>query len=130
MNKPTGKLAFAYNTIVRLEARIAELEAGLPEGDVQAANQVGEPAGEVPFQDRVQPWMLECFGAEIAADRKERNHRFLEESLELVQAHGCTQVEAHQRVDYVYGRDIGEKAQEVGGVMATLAALCLAQWIC
>jgi len=79
------------------------------------------------FQSRVQPWMMACFGAEIAADGAERNHRFLEESLELVQACGCTASEAHQLVDYVYGRPVGEREQEVGGVMVTLAALCLAQ---
>lgn len=78
------------------------------------------------FQARVQPWMLACFGAEIAADRVERNHRFLEEALELVQACGCTASEAHQLVDYTFGRPIGEPAQEVGGVVVTLAALCLA----
>jgi len=82
-------------------------------------------AGE-PFQARVLPWMLECFGAAISADTVERNHRFLEEALELVQACGATQGEAHQLVDYVYGRDTGEPVQEVGGVMVTLAALCLA----
>lgn len=81
---------------------------------------------QVPFQQRVQPWLLECFGAEIAGDKKERNHRFLEESVELVQANGCTASEAHQLVDYVFGRPVGEPAQEVGGVMVTLAALCLA----
>lgn len=79
------------------------------------------------FQGRVQPWMMACFGAEISADGAERNHRFLEESLELVQACSCTASEAHQLVDYVYGRPVGERAQEVGGVMVTLAALCLAQ---
>ena len=79
------------------------------------------------FQARVKPWMLECFGAEIAADQQERNHRFLEEALELVQACGATASEAHQLVDYVYGRPVGEKEQEAGGVMVTLAALCLAQ---
>jgi hypothetical protein len=79
------------------------------------------------FQARVQPWMMACFGEMIAGNREERNHRFLEEALELVQACGCTASEAHQLVDYVYGRDVGEKAQEVGGVMVTLAALCLAQ---
>jgi NTP pyrophosphatase (non-canonical NTP hydrolase) len=69
---------------------------------------------------------MECFGPTISADTQERNHRFLEEALELVQACGATQSEAHQLVDYVYGRPVGEKAQEVGGVMITLAALCLA----
>ncbi|MGX5887837.1 hypothetical protein [Burkholderia gladioli] len=78
------------------------------------------------FQSRVQPWMLECFGPTIAADTIERNHRFLEEALELVQSLGCTASEAHQLVDYTFGRPVGEPAQEVGGVMVTLAALCLA----
>ncbi len=78
------------------------------------------------FQARVLPWLLECFGEEIASNREERNHRFLEEALELVQACGTTADEAHALVDYVYGRPVGEASQEVGGVMLTLAALCLA----
>lgn len=78
------------------------------------------------FQQRVQPWMLACFGAQIATDANERNHRFLEESLELAQACGCSAQEVHQLVDYVFSRAAGDKAQEVGGVMVTLAALCLA----
>jgi NTP pyrophosphatase (non-canonical NTP hydrolase) len=81
------------------------------------------------FQSRVQPWMLACFGAEIAADKMERNHRFFEESTETVQANGMTRSEAHQLVDYVYDRPVGELHQEIGGVMVTLAALCLASGI-
>ena len=79
-----------------------------------------------PYQSRVHDWIIACFGAEVGADQTERNHRFLEESLELVQSLGCTQSEAHQLVDYVFGREVGEPAQEVGGVMNTLAALCTA----
>lgn len=87
-------------------------------------------AVETPtFQRRIDDWMLACFGEEIAADKTERNHRFLEESLELVQSCGCTASEAHQLVDYVFGRPIGEKVQEVGGVMVTLSALCSAHGI-
>ncbi len=82
-----------------------------------------------PFQDRVRSWTIECFGLGIADDVVERNHRFIEEALELVQACGATASECHQLVDYVYGRDVGEKFQEVGGVMVTLAALCNAQRI-
>lgn len=78
------------------------------------------------YQARVKPWLDACFGPEIAGDKTERNHRFLEEALELVQSGGCTASEAHQLVDYVYGRPVGEMGQEVGGVMNTLAALCLA----
>jgi hypothetical protein len=78
------------------------------------------------FQARVKPWLFECFGEKIAVDRVERNHRFLEESLELVQSLGCAKSEAQQLVDYVYSRPVGDPYQEVGGVMVTLAALCLA----
>lgn len=85
----------------------------------------GEPE-PVAFQSNVHKWMLACFGEEISKNTTERNHRFLEEALELVQALGCTQSEAHQLVDYVYGRPIGEPTQEAGGVMVTLAALCTA----
>lgn len=84
------------------------------------------PPADVGFQAGVQQWMLSCFGREVSADKTERNHRFLEEALELVQALGCPPSEAHQLVDYVYGRQVGDAAQEVGGVMVTLAALCLA----
>ncbi|MGV2128091.1 hypothetical protein ACQZ4Q_01350 [Agrobacterium vitis] len=85
-----------------------------------------ERANPAPsFQARVKPWMLACFGEAILADQTERTHRFLEEALELVQSCGCSQSEAHQLVDYVYGRPTGEPNQEVGGVMVTLAALCL-----
>ncbi len=80
----------------------------------------------VTFQERVHDWMQDCFGPDISADRTERNHRFLEESLELVQANGCTQSEARQLVGYVFSRNAGEPHQECGGVMVTLAALCLA----
>jgi len=88
-----------------------------------------QPASDIKpwtFQDHVKPWMQECFGPEIAADTVERNHRFLEEALELVQSLGCSKAEAVALVDYVYDRPVGEPKQEVGGVMVTLAALCLA----
>lgn len=76
------------------------------------------------FQHRVVNWMMECFDIETCRNTTERNHRYLEESLELVQSKGCTQAEAHMLVDYVYSRSVGEPTQEVGGVMVTLAALC------
>lgn len=89
-------------------------------------NKIDNASAGATFQARVQPWMMECFGSMIAADREERNHRFFEEAAELVQACGMSASEAHQLVDYVYGRPVGDPPQEVGGVMVTLAALCLA----
>jgi hypothetical protein len=78
------------------------------------------------FQQRVRPWLNECFGEEVARNRAERNHRFLEEALELVQSLGCTWEDARKLVDYVFSRDVGEPNQELGGVMVTLAALSFA----
>lgn len=90
------------------------------------SRRLSEEVLRTSLQERVKPWLDACFGPKIAADKVERNHRFLEESLELVQSLGCTASEAHQLVDYVYGRAVGEPSQEVGGVMICLAALCLA----
>ena len=84
---------------------------------------------QASFQSRVDDWLHHCFGPEIARDKIERNHRFIEEALELVQSGGCTASEAHQLVDYVFGRPVGEMGQEVGGVMNTLAAFCNANGI-
>lgn len=81
------------------------------------------------FQSRVAQWMDACFGPEISADRLERNDRFIEEALELVQAAGYPKDRALALVDYVYGRDQGDINQEVGGVMVTLAAHCLAHGV-
>lgn len=76
------------------------------------------------FQARVGEWMELCFTPEIIADKLERADRFIEESLELVQATGYSAERAHALVEYVFNRPVGEPFQEVGGVRVTLAALC------
>lgn len=78
------------------------------------------------FQERVKPWMMACFGPEISGDIRERCHRFFEEAGELCQAAGMSAEDAFALVAYTWGRPVGKVRQEVGGVMTTLAALCLA----
>lgn len=78
------------------------------------------------FQNRVARWCAECFGKTTAYDVTERNWRFLEEAIELVQSLGGTADDAHRLVDYVFAREPGEPLQEVGGTMVTLAALVAA----
>jgi hypothetical protein len=78
------------------------------------------------LQSRVWPWMLACFGEEIANDREERGDRLLEEVFELLQSGGYDSARVLALRDYVWSRDVGEPSQEVGGVMITLAAYCLA----
>jgi hypothetical protein len=78
------------------------------------------------FQQEVTRWMHACFGEADATSQRERNHRFTEEALELAQAAGTTREEVLMLVDYVFSRPVGERYQEAGGVMVTLAGLCSA----
>ncbi len=96
------------------EERVKELEGAIPAPDLQ---------------DSVQAWCVECFGETTASDVVERNWRFLEEAIELVQSLGGSKEDALKLVDYVYGREAGHPPQEVGGVMITLSALCAARGI-
>lgn len=75
------------------------------------------------FQDAIRGWMREVFAGQSGKDLQTRIYRFIEEALELAQSLGCTQEKAHQLVDYVFGRPVGEPGQELGGTMTTLAAL-------
>lgn len=76
------------------------------------------------FQEGVSGWMAQCFAPSLYSNMTERGDRLLEEVLELLQAHGYDQTRVPTLVNYVYGRPTGEPAQEVGGVMVTLAAYC------
>ncbi|TDW65391.1 hypothetical protein EDF57_103575 [Novosphingobium sp. PhB55] len=93
---------------------------------VRATRSVEQAGDEnVSFQEGVAAWMQACFGPVISADQVERADRFIEEALELAQTMpGFTAERAHALVDYVFNREVGERSQEVGGVMVTLAALC------
>lgn len=124
-----AELLAAYQGLIQRHSAVAG-EGDLVDDRALLARAIAGPTGKnTPndfFQDRCDPWLLACFGAEIAADVTERNHRFFEEAGELVQSFGVTVQEAHQLVNYVWGRPKGEPEQEVGGVMVTLAALCSA----
>lgn len=77
------------------------------------------------FQVRVRQWVSFVFHRNPEGQSiRTRTFRFLEEALELAQATGCTEEEAHKLVKYTFGRPIGTATQEIGGVMVTLAALC------
>lgn len=75
------------------------------------------------YQSSVWGWLVTCFGQEVAGAQQERCHRFFEEATELCQSLNCTAEECHQIVDYVFGREIGEPNQELGGTLVCLAAL-------
>lgn len=106
-----------------LKAAFDTYEAGALSSPVQV--KAPAPVDET-LQARVQPWMMACFGREISADRVERGDRLLEEVFELLQSGGYDPARVLALRDYVWGREAGEPYQEVGGVMITLAAYCLA----
>ena len=86
------------------------------------------------FQARVDPWFRGCFPPAVCNDRLERGDRATEEVLEAFQVicrnEGVDFAErGHALVDYVDGRPVGELEQEIGGIMTTVAALCLAHGI-
>ncbi len=76
------------------------------------------------FQGDVAGWMGKCFPPSLSSNMTERGDRLLEEVLELLQAHGYDSARVPTLVNYVFSRPVGEPAQEVGGVMVTLAAYC------
>lgn len=84
---------------------------------------------DLSFQSRVLMWMRKCLTPKTVLSKSERNYRFFEEAVELVQSLDMSKVEALAMVEYVYSRPVGEPRQEVGGVMVTLAALCEANYI-
>ena len=112
-----------HHTSIPKKGGIVEWAIAALEHLSDARNASPRESGE-SYQFRINEWMQGCFGPDISADVMERNHRFLEEALELVQSRGCTAEEAHMLVDYVFNRPVGDPHQEVGGVMVTLAALC------
>lgn len=90
---------------------------------LQAALASRQPVGS-SFQADVAEWMGQCFLPSLYSNMTERGDRLLEEVLELLQAHGYDKARVPTLVDYVFGRPDGDPAQEVGGVMVTLAGYC------
>ncbi|MCZ7861910.1 hypothetical protein O9X98_11025 [Agrobacterium salinitolerans] len=77
------------------------------------------------FQARVRPWLVACFTEDFDTEEHAREARFIEEAIELFQAKGRSFEELISVAKYVYSRPVGDVHQEVGGVMTTLAALCI-----
>lgn len=76
------------------------------------------------FPHRVFKWAIKVFNERIVISMNERNKRFLEESLELVQALDLPETDAMAILSHVYSRPAGVIHQELGGVMVTLNILC------
>ena len=75
------------------------------------------------LQTRLCAWLNECVGKRDAEDKDERDARFLEEAIELMQARGRSKEEIHQMVESVYAKPVGQVPQEIAGTLMTLFAL-------
>jgi len=125
---PDGSEAEGYCVFLANQnaAKTVFTGADLARARAALVDEGGETRAGKPFQARVEPWMRACFGDVIPFDRVERGDRFLEETFELLQSGGYDPARVLELRDYVWGRPVGEPSQEVGGVMVTLAAYCLA----
>jgi len=116
------------HVLVLQELRSRFTEAGSPSRtaalDAAIAALAVRPSVAQSFQADVAAWMDQCFQPSLYSDMTERGDRLMEEVLELLQAHGYDSARVPTLVNYVFGRPVGEPAQEVGGVMVTLAAYC------
>lgn len=126
--KQVGEAQGDAHVVVLREMRARLTDAGSPARtaalDAAIAALAARQPGAQTFQAGVSEWMGQCFLPSLYSNMTERGDRLLEEVLELLQAHGYDQGRVGTLVDYVFGRPVGEPAQEVGGVMVTLAGYC------
>ena len=101
----------------------AQCEAGVPE---PAPSLLNDPQMRAIRQKMVADWVERAFGAKQRSDVQHRAIRLLEEVIELYQATGAPIHMAHQLIDYVFSRPVGDLAQELGGVGVTVLALAAA----
>jgi hypothetical protein len=76
------------------------------------------------FQVQWAIWMQHCYPIELINNPKEASQRFSEEAIEAMQAMEMTKDEVIAMVEYVFGREKGEPAQEAAGTLSCLATLC------
>lgn len=77
-------------------------------------------------QRRVETWLRRVFDEATVSDVKERALRAAEEVIELAQAVGVDAPQLHRLVDYVFGRPLGDPAQEIAGSFITLYSVAVA----
>lgn len=95
-------------------------------GELDEVLEVKMPEDDMDRNDRQQKvidWVRATFGA-ATCTAEERALRLLEETVELMQAHGITREKVQSVVGYVFKKPVGVPAQEVGGIGVTLLAYC------
>lgn len=82
------------------------------------------------LQQRFDAWLRDTMGSEIANDVGERNWRFAEEAVELLQACGMKVEDLLRVVATVYEKEPGDPAVEIGDVLCCLYPLATARGYC
>lgn len=77
-------------------------------------------------QAKVLHWVVCAFGPDHAYSRPQRATRFLEEAIELFQSCQGDPAMAHRLIDYIFAKQAGIPADEIGDVGLTLLSVaCL-----
>lgn len=80
------------------------------------------------IQYRVNGWLRACVGDEVTNDLTERNNRFAEEAIELLQACGYSYAQLVAMADHVYAKEAEtDIAKEAADVLICLAPLATAR---
>ncbi len=74
-------------------------------------------------QRHMHEWSRAAFGHDEADSPTQRSLRLLEESIEAFQACGGDAAMAHNLIDFVFARPVGELKQELGGIAVCLLVL-------
>ena len=117
--KPTDRRRNLVKAGALILAEIERLDRAALASDGRAMRDAEPTSDDVSFQDRVDPWMQACFGAEISADKLERGDRLLEEVLELLQSGDYPSERIAALTKYVWSREIDATAEEAVTIAMT-----------
>ena len=119
--------AFSYAEQTLVPAIEAQLEARTAPGALPSDRPSGSGiASRRLRQARVNTWVQATFGRSQAGELPERALRVVEEAIELAQALGVPEGQAHRMVCRVFDRPAGEPGRELGGLGVTLLACAAA----
>lgn len=116
-----GVVPFWWRVHIRVEPRRA-----VQESDQGRRAESVDGSWRGARQARVFAWCEDAFGIEKTTSLPHRGLRLLEEVLEVFQAAGGLQSQAHALVDHVFSQPAGDLRQELGGVGVGVLALAAA----
>jgi NTP pyrophosphatase (non-canonical NTP hydrolase) len=95
--------------------------------DTKSAGCVSVPRAD--RQHRIADWCAAAFGKDHATNIEQRGLRLAEEAIEAAQAANCDPATLHKLIDYIYAKEPGALAQELGGVGLCVLAMANAAGI-